>query len=208
MAISEKVFKKFTHYLNYGSSIIELGNQTFTNECISYWNEDLKGYVNTTPVKNFCEKNGFFHVSIDITGFDNSLPYDLNSPTIPIDSKFDIVTNFGTTEHIEPNQYEPFLHIHNLCNMGGLMIHEVPVVGHWNGHCKFYYDENFFQYLSKINNYEIIEMDRINYPGPGDLLFVVMRKNSNIFVSNKDDLENKIHISDIEINIPEYWKNK
>jgi len=206
MAISEKVFKKFTSYLENISSIIELGNQTFTNECISYWSKDLSGYSNRTPVKKYCEYLELSHTSIDITGLDGSLPYDLNLPTIPLTEKFDLVTNFGTTEHIEPNQYEPFLHIHNLCKEGGLMIHEVPVIGHWIGHCKFYYDEDFFKNLAFVNNYEILEMSRINYPGPGDLLFVVLRKKFNDFISSKNDLENQISISDIEINIPQYWK--
>jgi hypothetical protein len=119
--------------------------------------------------------------------------------------EFDLVTNFGTTEHIEPNQFEPFLHIHNLCKVGGIMIHEVPVFGHWPGHCRYYYDENFFLYLSEKNNYDILEMERINYGSVGDLIFVAMKKNSNSFLSEKKELELNVKVSDMEINIPQYW---
>lgn len=207
MAISQNIFEKFKQYLDNTKSILELGNQTFTNECIIKYSSDLNGFTHRTPVKLYCEKNGITHTSIDITGLDNSLAFDLSQPTIPLDSKFDLVTNFGTTEHIEPNQYEPFLHIHNLCSDGGIMIHEVPVVGNWPGHCKYYYDEEFFTFLSEKNNYTILEMFRVNYNGPGDLLFVSLKKNnSDDFMSDKKQLENKIHISDISINIPEYWK--
>jgi hypothetical protein len=207
MAISQNIFEKFKYYLNNTKSIVELGNQTFTNECIVKYPTDLNGFTHKTPVKLYCEKIGINHTSIDITGLDNSLAFDLNLPTIPLDNKFDLVTNFGTTEHIEPNQYEPFLHIHNLCSDGGIMIHEVPAVGHWHGHCRFYYDEEFFSFLSEKNNYTILEMFRVNYNGPGDLLFVSLRKNnSNDFMSDKEQLKNKIHISEATIDIPEYWK--
>ena len=207
MAISQNIFEKFKYYLDDTKSIVELGNQTFTNECIIKYPNDLVGFTHRTPVKYYCERNGINHISIDITGLDNSLAYDLNLPTIPLDSEFDLVTNFGTTEHIEPNQYEPFLHIHNLCSNGGIMIHEVPVVGHWEGHCKYYYDEEFFTFLAEKNNYTILEMFRVDYKGPGDLIFVSFRKNnSNTFMSEREQLEKKIHVSGIKVDIPEYWK--
>lgn len=207
MAISQNIFEKFNQYLIKSKKVLELGNQTFTNECIVSYNNELNGFTHTTPVKKYCKMKNIIHTSIDITGLDESLPYDLNKSEIPLNSKFDLVTNFGTTEHIEPNQYEPFLHIHNLCSVDGVMIHEVPVVGHWDGHCKYYYDENFFNYLSEKNNYTILEMFRVNYPGPGDLIFVSLKKNDDSFFKcEKNELENNIKVSNIEINIPEYWK--
>jgi hypothetical protein len=206
MAISQQIFNKFNEYLNNAESILELGNQTFVNDCISDYSDELAGYTNSTPVKKYVESKHKKHVSIDITGLDGSMQLDLNLETIPDIGEFDLVTNFGTTEHIEPNQFEPFLHIHNLCKIGGIMIHEVPVFGHWPGHCKYYYDEEFFQYLAKTNKYEILEMQRVTYGSVGDLIFVAMRKKSKPFLSKKLELESTVKSSIAEITIPQYWK--
>jgi hypothetical protein len=206
MAISNLVFQKFNSYLERARSILELGNQTFTDECIQQYSDVLHGYTNRTPVKNYCYKLGYQHVSIDITGLDDSLSFDLNKDKTPPIGQFDLVTNFGTTEHVEPNQYEPFLHIHNLCKINGIMIHEVPVFGHWKGHCKYYYDEAFFNYLSTENNYSILEMSRISYKTEGDLIFVALKKHQDSFKISKEDLVSKIKISHSKITIPEYWK--
>lgn len=207
MAISALIFNDFNKYLNECNSILELGNQLFTNECLSKYDTFLNGFTNTTPVKKYCENLNKQHVSIDITGYDESLPIDLNNEIISISDQFDLITNFGTTEHIEPNQYEPFLHIHNLCKIGGVMIHEIPVVNHWIGHCRYYYDERFFEKLAKDNNYLILEMKRVSYPNDGDLIFVAMQKTSEKFNSQKEDLEKFIFKTDVAVNIPEYWKN-
>jgi hypothetical protein len=206
MAISQISFQDFQKLLKQSSSVLELGNQTFVNECISKFQEELKGFNNRTPVKKFVESFSKTHVSVDITGLDGSLPFDLNKEELPNIGTFDLVTNFGTTEHIEPNQYEPFLHIHNFCKINGLMVHEVPAVGGWTGHCKFYYDEKFFIELAKENNYKIIEIKRNHYSNDGDLIFCVLQKNGEAFNSSKKQLESRIHISKVAVNIPEYWK--
>jgi hypothetical protein len=205
MAISQLSFPDFNKYLKKCNSILELGNQTFVKECIEKYNSELSGYNHTTPVKKYCENFSKKHISIDITGRDGSLPIDLNKEEIPKIGEFDLVTNFGTSEHIEPNQYETFLHIHNLCKIGGIMLHEVPVVGGWSGHCKFYYDEDFFINLSNENNYEILEI-KMNKYDVGNLIFVALLKKSKKFNSSKKQLESNIHVSTIPVNIPEYWK--
>lgn len=202
MAISEKVFKNFIFYLEKCNSLLELGDQTFTNECMEFFKLKDSHRV----VKNFCESLNKKHTSIDITGRNGSLPIDLNKEHLEISDKFDLVSNFGTTEHIEPDQYYPFKHIHDLCEVEGLMIHEVPVVGHWPGHCKFYYDEHFFDLLAKVNDYDIIEMNRITYGGVGDLLFTVLRKKQEEFKIDRNLFLSSIKTSNITINIPEYWK--
>ena len=206
MAISQLIFDRFQKYISQSESILELGNQTFVNECITKYSDILKGFNNNTPVKKYVESLNKKHISVDITGFDESIPLDLNLPKIEYLGEFDLVTNFGTTEHVEPNQFEPFLHIHNFCKIGGIMIHEIPVFGHWIGHCKFYYDEEFFYYLANKNKYDILEMSRINYQNDGDLIFVALKKNNKEFMSEKDELENHIKISKEKIKIPEYWK--
>ena len=102
-------------------------------------------FLNLKKIKSF--------VSIDLNARDGSLPLDLTKP-IQIDNiggPFNLVTNFGTTEHV-PDQYPCFKNIHDLCSVGGLMYHVVPRVNYWDGkgcgckkaHCPYYYDSDFF----------------------------------------------------------------
>ncbi len=124
---------------------------------------------------------------IDIDGVHNSLCFDLNynlSLKYSFNHKYDIVTNFGTTEHIF-NQFSCFENIHNLCTEGGLMIHSLPINGYSN-HCFFNYHSTFFEHLAKSNNYEILYMDYIYkdyYQNDGsEGIFVIFKKiDNNIF---------------------------
>ena len=100
------------------------------------------------------------YVTFDINGEYNALVYDINNDiptTYGYNETFDVVTNFGTSEHCF-NQYQVFKNIHNSCRVGGHMLHTVPTQG-WGGHCFFRYDRNFFLDLSDANGYEIIFLD-------------------------------------------------
>ena len=97
------------------------------------------------------------YVSIDINGEHESLKFDLNknlSSEYSYEDTFNIITNFGTSEHCF-NQFSVFHNIHSLCKKNGFMLHTVPAQG-WGGHCFFRYDVNFFQDLCKANNYKLI----------------------------------------------------
>lgn len=97
---------------------------------------------------------------IDIDGAHESLNFDLNynlQEKYNFTNKYDIVTNFGTTEHVF-NQYSCFENIHNLCNTHGLIIISLPIQGYSN-HCFFNYHPTFFEHLADSNNYEILYMD-------------------------------------------------
>ena len=63
---------------------------------------------------------------------------------------FDLITNFGTSEHVS-DQYMCFKNIHRLTRLNGLMYHIVPRIGNWTGHCPYYYDVDFFESLAKAN---------------------------------------------------------
>lgn len=79
--------------------------------------------------KGYFEWRGIKHVSVDWNGKDGALPMDLNHPHIL--PKADVVTNFGTSEHVE-NQIEVFENIDRF--MGKWAIHVVPLIGNWYGH--------------------------------------------------------------------------
>lgn len=67
---------------------------------------------------------------------------------------FDIVANFGTTEHIF-NQFACFRAIHYAAKPGGFMVHMLPCEGYLY-HCLFRYDPKFFLLLADANGYKVI----------------------------------------------------
>ena len=89
---------------------------------------------------------------IDADGMFNAKVFDLNK-TYDSKKKFDLVTNFGMSEHIF-NQLAFFKTLHNLTKEGGYMFHRVPFQGFLN-QSLYLYEPNFFKYLAEDNNYEI-----------------------------------------------------
>ena len=90
---------------------------------------------------------------------------------------WDIVSNFGTSEHVEPKtgHYNCWKNIHGWTKIGGYSIHEIPEIGSWKDHCRFYYDFDFFRKFEKIG-YTIIDLCHIKYEKNGNLIFCLMKK--------------------------------
>jgi hypothetical protein len=122
---------------------------------------------------------GFGYASIDIDGSPGSIPLDLNYDSIPDEhaGKYQLVTNFGTTEHVA-NQLNAFKIIHDLTAVGGIMIHDLPAQGMIN-HGLVNYNPKFFWMLARSNGYKWVYMDfgvaDTPYPVPQNVAdFVVM----------------------------------
>jgi hypothetical protein len=117
---------------------------------------------------------GFKYAAVDIDGSPDSLPLDLNYDSAPSESvgKYNLVTNFGTTEHAA-NQINAFKVIHDLTATNGVMIHEVPAQGFMT-HGLVNYNLKFFWALARSNNYQVLHMDLslggAEYPLPADIL--------------------------------------
>lgn len=124
---------------------------------------DVKG-VKEKIAKKYFKSLGMRHVSIDLDGRWGSLKLNLGKPILKFKGEFDIVTDFGTCEHVY-NQYECFKNMHNFCKPGGMMIHVVPMPNNWVGHCEFHYDDKFFIKLSELCKYEILESMVMNMAG-------------------------------------------
>jgi hypothetical protein len=101
---------------------------------------------------------GLNYASIDIDGSPGSIPLDLNYDEAPADlvGRYDIVTNFGTTEHVA-NQLQSFKIIHDLATAGAIMLHVVPASGTPN-HGLVSYNPKFFWMLGRSNGYKIAFM--------------------------------------------------
>lgn len=127
-------------------SMLELGNQHIRNGVSRY----------PTGKQHFTAL-GVKHVSVDLNGKDGALRYDLSRPIMCFDGQFDIVTNFGTSEHVA-DQGQCFANVHRFCRSGGVMVHAVPREGYYPGHCRFRYTEAFFLELAERNNYRIVDI--------------------------------------------------
>jgi hypothetical protein len=102
---------------------------------------------------------GFSYSSIDIDGTPGSIPLDLNCDSVPGDTlgKYQLVTNFGTTEHVA-NQLNAFKIIHDLAACSGVMIHHLPMQGMLN-HGLVNYNPKFFWMLARSNGYRLVYMN-------------------------------------------------
>jgi len=101
---------------------------------------------------------GLHYASIDIDGSPGSIPLDLNHDEVPAElvGRYDVVTNFGTTEHVA-NQLQAFKVIHDLAAAGAIMLHVLPAGGMPN-HGLVSYNPKFFWMLGRSNGYKIAFM--------------------------------------------------
>jgi hypothetical protein len=101
--------------------------------------------------------------SIDLTDPRADYALDLNLPLPPDVGSYDVVTNFGTTEHVF-NIGQAFANIHKLLKVGGIQLHAIPSYGYidhgfYNIHPSAYLD------MARANEYEIVDVlyiDNIN----------------------------------------------
>jgi len=100
------------------------------------------------------------HVCIDIKPEKHAIVKDLREPLEM--GEFDIITNWGTTEHVAPHQgkglYEAFKNVHDACKVGGLMFHENPKTRNWPGHGDHYMTESFYTKLARSCGYFILQL--------------------------------------------------
>jgi hypothetical protein len=99
---------------------------------------------------------GFNYRALDIFDGDSVTLFDLNIQITPPEliGQFDLITNFGTTEHLI-NQYLAMRTLHELTKLGGVIYHDLPLGG-YHTHGYFSYNPMFFQHLAQANSYEIM----------------------------------------------------
>lgn len=138
-----------------GIRILELGDQLIVDSAMA----EKTG-------KDYFLNRGYDHTSVDINGLHGSVSRDLTKPEQFRDwnGAFDVLTNVGTTEHVEPfeNQYECFGILHDVLKIEGVSIHMIPDTqsrdyhGIRKNHCRYYYSERFFASLAAECGYELI----------------------------------------------------
>ena len=169
--------------------MLELGDQVIVDV----------GTTGHTTGKQFFQSLGYEHVSVDINGQHGAERLDLTRPRnfLHWRDHYDVITNAGTTEHIEPfeHQFTCFKIIHDCAKTGALMIHIVPDAqcmidqGQWRGHCAYYYSKAFFNMLAHSNDYAILYLDLEDQL----VRAVLQKRNSSDFMVDKDLFFSKIH---------------
>jgi hypothetical protein len=124
-----------------GRSMLELGNK-------------VKGDF---VFKEFFEARGFRHVSVDTNGLNGALPLDLRQPLKL--GTFDMVTNFGTSEHVSEDRYEGQIqcwrNIVEAMHAGSVLISVTPMPGTNRAHGAWYPYMEFFRSLAALNGLEV-----------------------------------------------------
>lgn len=177
-----------------GLQMLELGDQVIDPPDVD------SGLFKESTGKEYFSNQGYEHTSVDINGERGALVKDLRYPEqfSAWHERFDILTNFGTTEHVEPleAQYECWMILHNVVKPGGIYFHMLPDAdqhdrhGAWKGHSRFYYHKSFFQRLAAENDYTIID-HKIVKGNCG----IVYRKNLNTgFRISRNDLISMISV--------------
>ncbi len=134
-------------------------------------------------MKDYLVAKGYNHTSIDLNGLHGSIVKDLSYP-IEV-GQYDIVTDFGTSEHVT-NLYHSFKNAFNACKVGGIVIHENPKTGHWQGHGHHYFTTDFYEELAKQSGYEILELGEVGAHGnttTGMNVYCVLKKVNSRFPS-------------------------
>lgn len=117
------------------------------------------------------------YVSIDANGANDALAVDLNLPIASrgsgLANRFDLVTDFGTGEHIF-NQAQVWRSMHAMAKQGALLVFDRPTVG-YEGHCFYLIQWNLISALAHANNYEVLRLEE-KATSRGILLRGVLRK--------------------------------
>lgn len=160
-----------------GLRMAELGNQSLRKDVLGV----------QVPAKKFFEAMGIVHVSIDINGKDGALALDLRQPIARPDllESFDVVTNFGTLEHVD-RQYPAWLNTHRLAKTGGLFLHLLPRTGSWPGHCDIRYRDDFVPALAKACGYDVVKLYNHDIDADHRLIAAVLRKTGAAFPTEEN----------------------
>jgi len=144
-----------------------------------------------SAAKVYFSSLGVRHVSVDLNGQLGALPMDLSKPLLESAAKgqFDVVTDFGTSEHVGPGLaalYQCRLNVHEACRDGGLMVFMNPKTGHWPGHGFHYFTMRHYDLLASACGYSLLEVEE--QPTLGNMVDgwqvqAVLTKGSKPFVS-------------------------
>ncbi len=133
--------------------------------------------------KDVFKAMGIEHVSVDWNGKNGALKLDLREPLRL--GKFDMVTNFGTSEHV--TRQEPVWR--NMIEATEkVLISSTPDPGNWKKHGKYYPTVEFYRSLADLNGLEIERLDTWATPPRRLIRARLRRKTETPFVMPDESL--------------------
>lgn len=164
-----------------GGAILELGAQQLRcrggEEAVRRFFEYFGGTADSPKQISRLADGGYFGELLTLCGFDyrsvdlingyNTVLLDLNIHTLPeeLRGRFDLVTNFGTTEHLL-NQLLAMRTVHDAAKTGGAIYHDLPMLGYLQ-HGYFLYTPVFFNDLAAANDYRVVQQHYSRAATPG-----------------------------------------
>jgi hypothetical protein len=148
-------------------------------------NQRLKNLpVKLQSVKPWLELLGVEVVMWDWNGKDGAIAHDLREPVEACWTGWsDVVCNFGTSEHVETDQRQVFATMHDVCRMGGQILHTIPAAG-CDRHGFWKYPLDWFTHFAAANQYEVLSLAQLPVPhnrgsGPHSYAVAALRKTSS-----------------------------
>ena len=97
------------------------------------------------------------------------------SRSSPSKRVFDMVTNIGTSEHVDTEQQRVWKNMWDHLAVNGHLVSITPLPGDWHWHGIWYPKEEFYDALAYRNDMAVIEFGEYGAP-PRRCLFLVARK--------------------------------
>lgn len=151
--IHHDIFQVIKKYFQPNNRIIELGDQEI--------NLNIDGeHIHGIGSQQFFEN--VETVSIDINGENGSLPLDLSKSIKDLPDPGDVLTDFGTLEHVK-SLYYGLKNSFNLIKIGGIAIHVNPLSGKYEeDHGFHYFNEAFWVAFCDLVGLNLIETFEVN----------------------------------------------
>ena len=113
---------------------------------------------NTTLFSEITDLAQIDYHAFDICPAPKTDIFDLNFDSLPQKHReqYDVVLNFGTTEHVF-NQWNSFTVIHDATKVGGVIYCILPITGYLD-HGYYCYTPLFFKEMSEANEYQILDL--------------------------------------------------
>jgi hypothetical protein len=154
--------------------------------CLELGCQEFVGIFNNGHIRNIMSNEFKKYTTIDLHNVEGVTKCDLS---IYQENLFnvDLITNFGTTEHVEyeDGQYNCWKNIHNWLNTDGISIHLTPEIGSWKGHSRYYTNFDFYKNLEKFG-YKILELQQSTDEN-GNLNWCVIQKKENLNFMSFDE---------------------
>lgn len=128
-----------------GTSVLELGNKK----------------NRTGLYRDFYIEQGLDYRCLDWNGEDGAMPLDMRYSIEPdeIGGPFQMVTNFGFSEHVD-DQMSCWRNIHGFVAQGGWLSICMPLMPDWKGHGLWMPEAKWYAEFARLNGYRF-SFDRI-----------------------------------------------